>query len=97
MVSKRAQPRMPRRRRVGADSSMRMIRVGRAPWRARLATPDEAPESLAKGREYVSLEDVNGRRHFVILMAGEFERISNYRLRSLIMGLARESVSEEKG
>jgi len=82
---------MPRRRRVGADPAIRTIRVGHALWRARLATQDEAPEAPVDGHEYVWLEESDGRRHFVIVAKGEFERISNYRLRSMIMGLAIDS------
>src|SRR5690348_6786698 len=91
MASRRLQPRMPRRRRVGADPAIRTIRVGHALWRARLATQDEAPEAPVDGHEYVWLEESDGRRHFVIVAKGEFERISNYRLRSMIMGLAIDS------
>jgi hypothetical protein len=82
---------MPRRRRVGEDPSIRTIRVGRVLWRARLAQPDEEPDAPVDGHECVCLEGANGQRYFAIVGAGEFERLSNYRLRSLIMGPARES------
>lgn len=59
-------------------------------WQARLAAPHESPEPATGAREYVRLERSDGAHRWVILPAGEFERISNYRLRSVVMGVADE-------
>lgn len=80
-------PQLPLRRRLGADTTVRTIRIGRAIWRARLTRPDEWPESAVAGREYVRLEHPSGASHWVVMVSGEFQRISNYRLRSVILGL----------
>jgi hypothetical protein len=82
----RRRPQLPKRRRL-IDASARSIRVGHVVWRAHLASPNAAPEVPAGEGEYVCFEGPGGDRHFVILAPGEFERISNYRLRSLVMGL----------
>lgn len=84
---------MPLRRRLGADTKLRTIRVGHAIWRARLTHPDEWPESALAGREYVRFEHPSGASHWVVMVAGEFPRISNYRLRSVILGLEDENPS----
>ena len=62
-------------------------------WRASLTHPDEWPETAATGREYVRLEHPNGSSHWVVMAAGEFQRVSNYRLRSIILGLGQEDPS----
>ena len=92
MIPKRA-PKMPKRRRVAADRPERTIRIGHAIWRARLAAPGELPGAPPSGRERVCLEAPDGTRRWATLAEGEFERISNYRLRSVIMSLADEDTS----
>lgn len=84
---RRTPPRMPKRRRPGPDPLTRTLRIGHVVWRARLSTVDELPEQPLIGREFVCLEREDGARHHVVMRAGEFERLSNYRLRSVILGL----------
>jgi hypothetical protein len=92
MAPRHRHPTLPRRRRV-ADPSSRTIRIGRAVWQARLALPNEYREPPVRGREYVRLQHGEACR-LVPLPTGEFERMSNYRLRSLIMGLDREEKAD---
>jgi hypothetical protein len=72
---------------------VRTIRVGQATWRVRLTHPDEWPEAPVVGHEYVRLEHPDGSNHWVVMVAGEFQRVSNYRLRSMILGLVEENPS----
>ena len=93
MTRRYRSPQLPLRRRLGADTTVRTIRIGHAIWRVRLTQPDEWPESAVEGREYVRLEHSNGSNHWVVMVAGEFQRVSNYRLRSMILGLEEEDPS----
>lgn len=87
ITATRMHAQFPRRRRL-ADPARRTIRVGPVLWRARLIAPDDASEPIAAGRALVRFESVDGAQHCVTMAAGELERISNYRLRSIIMGFA---------
>lgn len=96
MIANRRPPQLPKRRRV-ANPATRIIRLGRARWHARVASAEDHLDPPVGGREYVRLDGPGGACHFVLLEAGEFERLSNYRLRSLLMGLETQAAPQGRG
>ena len=93
MTRRYRSPQLPLRRRLGTNPAVRTIRVGPAIWRVRLTRPEEWPEAAVSGYEYVRLENPSGSNHWVVMVAGEFQRVSNYRLRSIILGLEEDDDS----
>jgi hypothetical protein len=73
----------------------RVIRIGHTLWRARLVAPDERPAEALVGREYVEVMGPDDRRHWLVFAVGEFARLSRYRLRCIILGLARSPEPNE--
>ena len=67
--------------------SWRLVRFGNEIWRLRVAQPDEYPEPLARGGQWVRIEGPGEVRHWVVMRRGEFGQASDARLRALVASI----------